>query len=411
MYHAGVSEKERVTGPGLTFILIMLGVVSPFAFQVFLPSMPGLLSEFSASHATVQLTASLYVGAFAFAQLGYGPLADRYGRRRVILTGLAIYVIAPLICATAESIEVLAAGRALQAIGGCAGLMFSRVIARDLYGRNRAAGVIGFVTMMTALVGSMTPILGGWIDVSIGWRANFWITSALGLVVFTITLLWLPETRPKGAAENIIKTFRRGLKLLHSPVFVGYAAHGTCTLSAWYAMLSGLPFIMVDVLGQPTTAYGLYFPFLALGYMIGNLVTARVALRWNIHRLIIVGVGLALIACPVMVVWNLVLTPIPLALFLPMGIISLGHGMSQPGATSGAIGVDPKLAGSAAGLMGFGQWMIAAITAQAVGMIQNGTIWPTVAVVIGFTVLSGLSYLLARWGEARDMDMASRFGS
>jgi DHA1 family bicyclomycin/chloramphenicol resistance-like MFS transporter len=144
--------------------------------------------------------------------------------------------------------------------------------------------------------------------------------------------------------------------------------------------------------------------------MAGNLVTARVAQRWGIHRLIVAGAGLALFACPVMVIWNLSLTPVPLALFLPMGLISLAHGMSQPGATSGAIGVDPALVGSAAGLMGFGQWLIAAITAQAVGMSQNGTVWPTMAFVIGFTVLSCFSYLLARWGEARSLDSPVRAG-
>ena len=93
-----------------------------------------------------------------------------------------------------------------------------------------------------------------------------------------------------------------------------------------------------------------------------------------------------------------------------MGLISLAHGLSQPGATSGAIGVDPALAGSAAGLMGFGQWLIAAITAQAVGMSQNGTVWPTMAFVIGFTVLSCFSYLLARWGEAQSLDSSVRAG-
>ena len=137
--------------------------------------MPGLTEVFSVSYGAVQLTASLYVATFAIAQLVYGPLSDRFGRRRVILVGLTIYIIAPIICAFAENILILLVGRALQGIGGCVGLMFARVIARDLYSRDRAAGVIGSITMVTALIGSVTPILGGWIDVSINWRLNFWI--------------------------------------------------------------------------------------------------------------------------------------------------------------------------------------------------------------------------------------------
>jgi len=411
MYHAGMTSQDRAFRPGLTFMLVMLGMVGPFALQIFLPSMPGLVDEFATSHAAVQMTISLYVGAFAFAQLGYGPLSDRFGRRRVILVGLAIYVIAPLICATASNIETLAAGRALQAIGGCAGLLFARVIARDLYERNRAAGIIGLVTMTTAMIGSATPMLGGWIDVSIGWRASFWLSSAFGVVVFFITLIWLPETRPKDViADSIVATFKKGFLLLRSPIFIGYACHGTCTLSAWYAMLAGLPFVMVDAMGQPPTAYGHYFPLLSLGYMAGNMITARFAHRWGIHRLIISGAGLSIAACPVMVIWCLSTAPTPLALFLPMGLISLGHGMSQPGATSGAIGVNPALAGSAAGFMGFGQWLVAAFAAQAAGMVQNDTVWPTMIIVIGFTLLSGLSYLLARWGEARALDRGPEQG-
>lgn len=398
--------NHLTSGPGLMAMLVMLGFSGPFALQIFLPSMPGLVSEFGVDQAAVQLTVSLYLATFAAAQLGFGPLSDRFGRRRVILAGVATYVIAPIICANAASIEILAAGRMLQAIGACAGLMFARVVARDLFGRDRAAGVIGFITMSTALLGAATPLLGGWIDVTFGWRVSFWLTSGFGFVVFCITFMWFPETHPGGRGTNIVATFREGFRLLRSPVFLGYAGHGTCTLSAWYAMVAGLPFVMVDVLDQAPTAFGVYFPFLSLGYMAGNLITARAAGIWGIHRLIDGGVGFALLACPVMIVWCLVFTPTPLALFLPMGLISLGHGLSQPAATSAAISVNPLVAGSAAGFMGFGQWMVAAMTAQAVGMVQDGTVWPTLAVVVGFTTLSGLAYLLARWGEARALDSA-----
>ncbi len=385
-------------------MLVLLSFVGPFALQIFLPSMPGLIKVFDTDHAGVQLTISLYLATFACAQLCLGPLSDRFGRRRIILAGLAIYVVSPVICANAPNIETLVAGRMLQGIGACSGLMFARVVARDLYGRDRAAGVIGFVTMATALLGSATPLLGGWIDVFLGWRASFWVASGFGVVVFCITLVWFPETHPGGRENDVATTFRQGFQLLRSPVFLGYAGHGACTLSAWYAMLAGLPFVMVEVLGQPLTAYGLYFPLLSLGYMVGNLVTARYAEKLGIYRLLGGGTGLALAACLVMFLWCLSPVLAPLALFLPMGVIALGHGLSQPAATSGAIGIDPTVAGSAAGFMGFGQWLIAAVTSQMVGMLQDGTVWPTVVVVICFTVLSLLSYGFARWGEKRALD-------
>jgi len=398
--------KHVTSGSGLTAMLIMLGFSGPFALQVFLPSVPGLMDTFGVDHATVQLTVSLYLATFAAAQLGYGPLSDRFGRRRVILAGLGVYIIAPIICANAESIGVLTAGRMLQAIGACAGLMFSRVVARDLFGRDRAAALIGFVTMSTALIGTATPFLGGWVDVTFGWRISFWITSGLGSVVFVVVLLWFPETHQGGRGSNVLATFIEGFRLLRSPVFLGYAGHGMCTLSAWYAMVAGLPFVMVGAMNQPPTAFGAYFPLLSLGYMAGNLMTSRIAASWGIHRMLNLGIALALIACPAMLAWCLVVGPSPLALFLPMGLISLGHGLSQPAATSAAIGVNPAVAGSAAGFMGFGQWMVAAGTTQAVGALQDGTIWPTVIVVILFTAFSAFSYLLARWGEAGELDSA-----
>ena len=391
--------KKPFSGKGLTLLLIGLSVTNPFAFHIFLPSLPGLTETLGASAATAQLTVSIYVATFAFAQLGYGPLSDRFGRRRVILTGIAIYVIAPLYCAHADTIEALVVGRALQAIGGCAGLMFARVIARDLFERNKAASVIGFVTMVTSLVTAAAPAIGGYLDVWFGWQASFWVTSAYGLVVFSCCFLWLPETRPDRPARGILQTFAAGAALVRSQVFVGHALHGACTLSCWYAVLTGLPYVMVEVLDQPTTAYGFYYPFLAIGYMLGNLITSRVASTWGVERLIRVGIGFALVPTVFVLTWNLYGDPSPLALFLPFAVIVLGHGMSQPASFSLAVGIRPELAGSAAGIMGFGQWLIAAVTTQALGMVLSDSVWPVIWFVVGFSILSAISSFYGFRGE------------
>ena len=388
-------------------LLVLLSLSTPFAFHVFLPSLPGLAQTFDASPAMAQLTVSLYLGAFAFAQLAYGPLSDKFGRRRTILGGLVIYMVAPVICTSAESIEALAFGRALQAVGACAGLTFARVIARDLHERDQAAGVIGFMTMFTALATSATPLLGGYLDAWLGWRAGLWMTTGLGALVFIATYLWLPETRPSGPARGFGQTILDGIRLLRSGAFIGYAGHATCTLSAWYAALAGLPFVMVEVLDQPQTAFGIYYPILSVGYMLGNLVTSRVARSWGIDRLIVVGAGVAIVSCVPMYLWFALATPVPLALFLPIGIVALGHGISQPGAQSAAFGVRPDVAGSAAGIMGFVSWLVAAAASQLVGMSQDGTVWPVIHFVTFFSVLSLIFYLLARWSEAREQHPSS----
>ncbi len=391
--------KKPIYGNGLTLLLVGLSVTNPFAFHIFLPSMPGLSETLGVSAAAMQLTVSIYVATFAIVQLCYGPLSDRFGRRRVILSGIAVYIVAPLFCAQVGTIESLVAGRALQAVGGCAGLMFARVIARDLFERNKAASVIGFITMITSLATSAIPAVGGYLDVLFGWRASFWLVSGYGVFVFVTCFLWLPETRPDHETKGIMQIFKDGATLIRSQAFVGHALHGACTLSCWYTMLAGMPYVLVEVLGEGTTAYGYYYPFLSIGYMLGNLITARAASLWGVDRLIRTGIVCALVPAAIVLLWLAFNDPTPLSLFLPFGVIVMAHGMSQPASFSLAAGIRPELAGSAAGIMGFSQWMIAAVTTQVLGMLLAGSIWPVVWFVVGFSVLSAVSSFFGFRGD------------
>ena len=381
-------------------LLVALSAINTIALNIFVPSMPGMVDVFDTSPAAVQLTLSFYLVAFALAQLAIGPLSDRYGRRPVLLWGLAIYALAPLLCAAAWSIGSLAAARALQAIGGCAGIVLARAVIRDLHERDRAASVIGLVTMLTAFASAAAPAIGASLDVWLGWRASFLVVALFGTVVLAWTFASLPETHRVPSGQSMLSTFSGCGQLLRSAAFIGYALHGACTLAGWYAMIAGLPYVLVDVLGRPPTDYGLYFPLLSFGYMAGNFITSRVVQRMGVQRLMLNGAWLAVASCVVLYLWNLASGPAGLAIVLPLAVVVLSHGLSQPSAIAGAVSVNPALAGSAAGVMGFGQGLIAAAGAQLLGVLQNGTVHPLFAVVTAFAVISLLACFLARWGEA-----------
>src|SRR5690554_5364405 len=156
-------------------ILVTISTVSPLALNIYLPSMPSLVGLFDTTMARVQLTLSLYLAAFALAQIVIGPLSDRYGRRPVLLWGMVVFMLGSLACALAPDIDFLIAGRILQAAGGSTGIVLGRAIVRDLYDRRQAASMIGYVTMGLAIAPMVGPAIGGVLDHVFGWTASFYL--------------------------------------------------------------------------------------------------------------------------------------------------------------------------------------------------------------------------------------------
>ena len=151
-------------------ILVLATAVGPMAINIFLPSMPRLEVDLSTSYAMVQLTLSLYLVGLAVAQLAYGPLSDRYGRRPLMITGVCIFLVGTVICIVAPSITILIIGRVLQAIGGCAGVVLGRAIVRDMYDRDKSASMLAYITMSMVVAPMLSPTIGGLIDEYYGWR-------------------------------------------------------------------------------------------------------------------------------------------------------------------------------------------------------------------------------------------------
>ena len=356
-------------------ILVAISTVGPLALNIFMPSMPGLQSEFGVSYGVVQLTLTLYLIGMAACQLVYGPLSDRVGRRPMLLGGFAVFVAASLAAALAPNIELLIVARLFQALGGAAGIVLARAMVRDVFDRETSASVISYITMAFVVAPMVAPALGGLIDLHFGWRGDFWLLAAFGAIVLAATFRFLPETHvnrnPAGGAMGLVSGAAR---LLGLPRFRGYTLTLAFTSAVFFAFLGGAPHIMMDVLHRTPMEYGTWFVIISAGYMAGNFLSGRYTKAVGIDRMILIGCIITLgggLLCFTAAISGLLS---PATLFIPMCLAAFGNGLTIPNGTAGAISVDPRLTGAAAGWSGFAQMACGAAASQLVGSLQND--WP-----------------------------------
>lgn len=384
--------EASTTEPGLALlaVLVVVTALAPFSMQVFLPALPSIQASFAASATATQLAFSLSALAIAVTTLGYGPLSDRIGRRPTLFLGLAVYMAGCIVCAAAGSIGWLIVGRILQTGGAAAGLVLARAIVRDLYDRERSATVLAYVTAAMIAAPMMGPAIGGVIADTLGWRMIFVLGVLLGIPIIAFTARSLPETRVAGAAGSVSMTMAFA-RLLRSRAFLGYTLHTSFSIAVFYSFLAGAPYLAAEVLGRPATEFGLMFAVIPLAFMLGNLAAARLTPRVGSDRMVIAGAALALVGTILLLALVAILPwSVPL-LILPTLLGAFGQGLAMPNAQAAIVSVDPAIAGAASGLAGFLQLGTAAVAAQLIGSIQDGTPYP---MAIGMT-LFGLAAMVA----------------
>jgi len=373
--------------------LITVTATGPLALNMFMPSIPGLVSDLSTTVGMAQLTLTLYLAGSAVSQLVYGPLSDHFGRRPVLLAGITVFVLASIMCALATTIEILVIARLLQAFGGAAGMVLTRAIIRDMHDEKASASVIGYITMAWAVAPMVAPALGGYLDQLAGWRTSFWALAAFGALALTLATFCLPETNHMQAANAHQSRLAGYNRLLHNHRYIWLVATLAFTSGVFFAFLGGAPFIMINVLNQSPLAYGLWFSAVAIGYMTGNFISGKFSRTTETGTMIAIGITVATIATliPFIAALNGALTPA--LIFIPMGIIAIGNGITLPNLTAASLSCDPKAIGSAAGLAGFIQSAAGALVAQAVGVLQPGM--PLIAIWLMMTgaILSSVAYL------------------
>lgn len=380
------------TPPSL-FTLTFVAAMAAVSMNVFLPSLPGMARYFNADYHLIQLSVALYLFVNGALQLVIGPLSDRYGRRPIIMSGFTIYILATLGCLAAPDVYTFLAFRMMQA-SVAVGMVLSRAAIRDMVPGDRAASMIGYVTMGMSVVPMLAPSLGGVLDQYYGWKASFWLQSLTGLLA--LTLLWrdMGETAQR-QFSGFAAQFRTYPSLLTSPRYWGYCLTATLTSGAFFAYLGGAPYVGSEIYGMEPSRLGYFFGAPAAGYFAGNFLSGRYAVRVGMIKMIFTG---ALITAFGMIIAMLIFTlggGSEYVFFGAMVLVGLGNGVTLPSATAGIMSVRPELAGSAIGLSGtlmmIGGAGISAFAGFALG--DGLSPMPLLWVMLGSAILAVFSML------------------
>ena len=380
-------------------MIILLAAVSalgPVGMQILLPALPVIKQKFYVTNDVAQLTLSLSMLAIAIGTLVYGPLSDKFGRKRVMLVGIVITIFGSIVCFVADSIMLLISGRFIQAFGGAVGLVLARAIVRDVYGPEEAARVIATLVMVMVVLPMMSPALGGELMQRFGFESVFIVIAFASAIAFVFLFLWLPETLAKPVpfegVKSMLMTFS---KLFASRVFCGYAFCVTFVSVVFFSFISAAPEIMVSVLKRPPTEYGYYFIMIPAGFMTGNYVARHYGRTISIDNMIAIGASIGVFGIVLALILQILGMSSPVALFLPIALAVFGNGITLPNAQAAAINEFPEYAGTASGLTGFLQMAVSSVAAQAVALIFNGTVYPLLGLML---VASIISLLIFRWG-------------
>ncbi|PVY56163.1 MULTISPECIES: multidrug effflux MFS transporter [unclassified Simplicispira] len=393
--------------PGLAVVVLALLLsIQPVTTDLYLPALPALTRALGAPVAAGQLTLSALLLAFGCSQLVWGPLADRFGRRPVLLAGLFIYVLASLGSALAPSMALLIAWRTAQGAAMGAVVMCARAIVRDLYTPLAGARAMSKALTGLGLVACLCAPLGGLLTEWLGWRAALMALTAYALGTLALVALRMPETlvqrNPRALQPGTL--LRTWALVLRHPTFWAFSLLTTAAYGGLFTFLAASSFVFIEVLGLTRTQYGWVLLSTALAYFVGTFVCRYLLVRHGLRRTVaLAGVlslsGGSLMALVAAMGWHQ-----PWALLLPFYLFMLGHGIHQPCGQTGAVGPFPQAAGVASALNGFMMMLAAFAIGGWVGTHLNGTVWPLVHGVLFWSVLlAAIAWtLVQKFGEPRE---------
>ena len=393
-------RAQQATPWGLLILLMAVTAIGPTSLNILVPAVPQLSRDLDADIATLQLTVSLFLIGLGAAQLVMGPLSDRFGRRPVLLAGLALTALSSLAAIAMATATSLILARIVQAVGASTGIVVTRAIIRDLFDRNRAAAMIGLVATVMVVVPTFGPLIGGVLDTAFGWQSIFIFSAVTSLMVLVWAAMTLSETRGFNAPPATQAGFWVDLgHLAANRSFWGYVLVASFGSATFFAFLGGGPHVIVTLMSRTSAEYGIWFAIGSIGYMAGNFAASRLSIRHGIEPLIlwgiaieVVGVAIATVLAATAMHWG------PAIVFMPQMIVSLGNGLLLPGAIAGAVSIRPQAAGTAAGITGCAQMATGAAVTQYSGMLLAGasSALPMALLMAALVLALALAFLLLK---------------
>ncbi|MEV6317122.1 Bcr/CflA family multidrug efflux MFS transporter [Streptomyces sp. NPDC051776] len=398
-------SSGRRAGLLVTLILGGLTAMPPLSMDMYLPALPEVTESLHSPAATVQLTLTACLAGMALGQLVVGPMSDRWGRRRPLVAGMVLYVVATALCAFAPTAGMLIAFRLAQGLAGAAGLVIARAIVRDLYDGAAMARFFSTLMLVSGVAPVVAPLIGGQVLRITDWRGVFYVLTGVGALLTLVAARWLEETLPpeRRHSGGLGATLRTVRGLLADRVFTGYMLAGGFAFAVLFAYISASPFVVQEIYGATPQTYGLLFGLNSIGLVgVGQLNGKVLAGRVSLDKTLATGLALitsaavALLLMASGVLGPVGLAPIAAGLFVLMSAM----GLVLPNTNALALTRTPHAAGSASALLGTTAFLVGAIASPLVGVAGEHTAWPMALVQLVCALAAVVCFLgLCRpWG-------------
>lgn len=376
---------QQYTSKQKTLIILILGALAalgPFSIDMYLPAFPAIAGDMGVETSKVGLSLTSYFIGISLGQFIYGPLIDRYGRKKPILIGLSLYLVASILCFLSFEVEHLIVARFIQALGGCVGMVASRAIIKDVFKPEEIAKTFSMIALVMGVAPIIAPTVGGLIVAALSWKAVFITLAILAAIVFLLVFIRLPETRGADPSvsmkpKDVVSNYFAALKI---EGFIAYTLAGSFSMATMFAYIAGSPFVFMKLRGMTESQYAWIFGLNALGILLGSQFNRLALNRYSSEQICRACVLTILATTSVLLIGNSMFDMhiylIQACLFLTLFAL----GFINPNTTALALNkCSPRNAGTASAIMGAIQMMSGAAMTGFVSVLHNGTSVPMMA--------------------------------